>query len=87
LKELLTQVFLSTQLSTPLANESVPPTRRNESAVREVFVKATRVEALAMGLAYFIGETFRSEQDTEMAQLIKWAVGIARGTLQVDVQI
>ncbi|KAH9917843.1 uncharacterized protein B0H18DRAFT_687168 [Fomitopsis serialis] len=63
LKELLTQVFVSTQVSTPLlsADPSALPTTRNRGALEEAFIKATRVQNLAVGLIYFLSETFRGK--------------------------
>ena len=36
---------------------------RDRVPIEDVFVKATRVQALSLGLAYFLGETFGSRGD------------------------
>ncbi|EIW83932.1 ARM repeat-containing protein [Coniophora puteana RWD-64-598 SS2] len=82
LRELFVQLFVASQVSSPLL--LVPgaelPSGRNRSLVEEVFMKASRLENLAMGLTYFLTETFRKEED-----LLKWGTTVARETLQTRI--
>lgn len=88
LKELLLQVFISTQVSTPLlsAAPSALPTTRNRGAIEEVFIKATRVQNLAVGLVYFLGEAFRTEAGDEKG-FIRWASQVAMDTLRTGMDV
>ncbi|KAG6856902.1 hypothetical protein H0H87_012483 [Tephrocybe sp. NHM501043] len=88
LTEMLMQVFICSQRSTPLITSDVP-TSRNRSAIEEIFIKATRIQALAMGLVYFISGAFRdlSKDSDDMGKLIKWASGLAKDTLRTGVDI
>lgn len=65
------------------------PSTRDRGAVEEIFIKATRIQTLAMGLVYFMSEAFRdlSGEGEEMAKLIKWASGLAKETLRAGVDI
>jgi len=87
LKELLAQVFISTQISTPIDSKRVPQTGRNRGAVEEVFIKATRTETLAMGLVYFLGQAFRDEEDIDAVKLVRWAAEVAKETLRVGLDV
>ncbi|KAH9935250.1 hypothetical protein B0H21DRAFT_780860 [Amylocystis lapponica] len=71
LRELLTQLFASTQLSTPLLDRGT---------LEEVFIKATRMHTLVVGLVYFIGEVCREDDG-----FVKWAGQVARDTLRTGV--
>ncbi|TFY60458.1 hypothetical protein EVJ58_g5148 [Rhodofomes roseus] len=88
LKELLTQVFVSTQVSTPLlsADPSTLPTR-NRGPLEEVFIKATRVQNLAVGLIFFIGEAFRGEGAGDEKGFVRWASQVARDTLRTGMDV
>jgi nucleolar MIF4G domain-containing protein 1 len=87
LKELFSQLFISSQVSTPTLS-STPhnlPTARNRAALQEIFIKATRIDTLAMGLAYFLSGPF--QEGLGEADLIKWGVEIAKETLRSSVGI
>ncbi|KAG5635726.1 hypothetical protein H0H81_010304 [Sphagnurus paluster] len=89
LKELLIQIFFCSQRATPMISinpEDVPVTR-DRKAVEEIFIKATRIQSLAMGLVYFISESFRTKEEDELLKLIKWASGLAKDTLRSGVDI
>lgn len=90
LMELFTQLLANTQLSTPLLTSDVNgyPTTRNRGAVEEVFIKATRIQTLALGLVYFLGENFqgRAIQDNESG-FMQWAAKVAVGTLRTGAQV
>ncbi|THV07360.1 hypothetical protein K435DRAFT_833689 [Dendrothele bispora CBS 962.96] len=85
MEELLIQLFLSTQSSTPLIAKGI--STRNRAVVEEVFVKASRVQALSMGLVFFLSRNF-SENDVDgldesTSKLVKWGVEVAKETLRV----
>ncbi|KAJ7761899.1 hypothetical protein DFH07DRAFT_412445 [Mycena maculata] len=91
LKELLVQLFVSSQVATPVisASASAVPTTRHRGPVEEIFIKASRVEALAMGLVYFLTEVFRDveEMPDPLKKLTKWATGVAKDTLRTGVDV
>ncbi|KAF7336720.1 MIF4G/MA4-domain-containing protein [Mycena venus] len=90
LKELMVQLFVSSQVATPVvADGTGVPTTRNRSSVEEIFIKASRVEALAMGLVYFLTEAFRDvdEMPDGTRKLVKWASGVAKDTLRTGVDV
>ena len=75
-------------MSTPLlsADPSAFPTTRNRGALEEVFIKATRVQNLAIGLTFFLGEAFRKDAGDEKG-FIKWASQVARDTLRMGMDV
>jgi nucleolar MIF4G domain-containing protein 1 len=81
------QVFVGTQAASPLVGELTEPKTRNRSAMEEVFIKAARIEALAMGLVYFIGQEFRRESGERGGDLTTWAAGIAKDTLRTGLDV
>jgi nucleolar MIF4G domain-containing protein 1 len=90
LKELFAQLFLSSQVATPVISASASvPTTRNRGPVEEIFIKASRLEALAMGLVYFLTEAFRDveEMPDGLQRLVKWATGVAKDTLRTGVDV
>lgn len=60
---------------------------RTRTAIEEIFIKATRVQALAMGLVYFLTTLAkdRSGVDGEFAKFVRWAAGVAIDTLRTAV--
>ncbi|KAH0585267.1 hypothetical protein H2248_008510 [Termitomyces sp. 'cryptogamus'] len=90
LREMLLQIFICSQRTTPLitSNAKDVPATRNRGAVEEIFIKATRIQTLAMGLVYFLSEAFRDvSKDGEMDIFIEWASGLAKDTLRTGVDI
>ncbi|KAI0316061.1 armadillo-type protein [Amylostereum chailletii] len=90
LAEFFEQVFINSQTPTPVLSSKVSdlPTTRNKGAVEAIFIKATRMEALAMGLVYFISETFRSRKtEDDEAKFFTWASNVAKQTLRTGVDI
>ncbi|KAH7913556.1 hypothetical protein BJ138DRAFT_1081255 [Hygrophoropsis aurantiaca] len=79
MKELLLQVLVASQVSSPmLSNASNDyPSSRNRGNLETIFLKASRVENLGLGLIYFISEAFRDEE-----RFIKWGCTVAKETLQ-----
>ncbi|KAL0954941.1 hypothetical protein HGRIS_003874 [Hohenbuehelia grisea] len=92
LKELFTRLFISSQTSAPLLadNPSDLPTTRNRGALEEIFIKGSRIEALAMGIIYFMSEAFRDlerGEPSQLAKLIGWATGVAKDTLRTGLDV
>lgn len=91
LHELLVQIFINSQVTTPVFSSDLKtlPLTWNRGAVEEIFMKATRIQDLAMGLVYFMSEAFRdlSEHEPGVAKLIKWANNIGKDTLRTGVDI
>ncbi|KAF8126932.1 ARM repeat-containing protein, partial [Boletus edulis] len=78
LRELLVQIFVASQASSPvLTDDYNEQTSRNRSAVEDVFIKATKTENLGLGLIYFLSNAFREEEG-----LLGWASALAKETLQ-----
>lgn len=91
-KELFIQIFVNSQRSTPLANPNIQDLvfTRNRNAVEEVFSKVSRVEALAMGLVFFLSESFPEKHlksDDEFSKFLKWAVGVAKDALRTGIDL
>ncbi|KAF8150806.1 hypothetical protein B0H34DRAFT_665767 [Crassisporium funariophilum] len=88
-KELFTQIFINSQRSTPLVSANLKDLifTRNRNAIEEIFMKASRVQALAMGLVYFLSEAFQdiSIQGDGLSKFLKWSLGVAKETLQTGV--
>jgi len=86
LREMITQIFISSQRTTPTIASNLKGIHkiRNRTAIEVVFIKATRIHSLAMGLVYFISEAFRdlSGEDVDAAKFMKWASELAKDTLQ-----
>ncbi|KAF8969183.1 hypothetical protein BDZ97DRAFT_1754792 [Flammula alnicola] len=91
LKELFTQLFVNSQRSTPLVilDAKKITFTRNRNAIEEIFIKASRVQTLAMGLIYYLSETFKdkSAADDEVLKFVRWAVGVAKDTLRTGVDL
>jgi len=86
LRDLFTQLFIATQVSVPVLGASMPTTR-NRGAVEEVFIKATRIEALALGLIYFLSKEMSWSKDEDGEGLVKWATGVAVDTLRTGMDV
>jgi len=85
-KELFTQVLYASQLTSPLLTDdlaSLSPSK-NRQAVEEIFLKASRIDTLAMGLAYFLTETFKSlkGENDPVSKFVMWGSGLATDTLR-----
>ncbi|KAJ7227305.1 hypothetical protein GGX14DRAFT_629361, partial [Mycena pura] len=88
LRELFVQLFINSQVTTPMISTAAPTTR-NRAPIEEIFIKANRVETLAMGLVYFLTEVFLDVDDLHdgLQQLVKWASGVAKDTLRTSVDM
>ena len=85
LRDLVKYLFVASQVSTPVLGSALPTTR-NRGAVEEVFIKAARIEALALGLVYFLSKEM-STTDRDGEGLVKWAGGVAIDTLRTGMDI
>lgn len=78
-------------MATPLISvgPTTVPTTRNRGPIEEIFIKASRIESLAMGLVYFLTEVFRDvdEMQDGLGKLTKWASGVAKDTLRTGVDV
>ncbi|KAG2154054.1 hypothetical protein DEU56DRAFT_952103, partial [Suillus clintonianus] len=79
LKELFIQLFIASQVSSPmLSNDSGEyPSMRNRGSLEEIFLKASRIENLGLGLVFFMSNTFKGEDG-----FLTWASSLAKETLQ-----
>ncbi|KAH9994867.1 hypothetical protein BJV77DRAFT_1059843 [Russula vinacea] len=76
------QLFASSQVSAPVLGGDLPPTR-NKGPLEEIFVKATRIQALAMGLVYFLTEMKKASEE----EFIQWASTVAIDTLRTGLDV
>jgi len=63
---------------------------RNRNAIEEIFLKASRIQALAMGLVYFLTEILKeqkSQPEDGFSKYMEWAVGVAKDTLQAGIDV
>lgn len=86
LNDLFTQLFIATQVSVPVLGTSVPTTR-NRGTLEEVFMKATRMEALALGLIYFLSKEMPRLKSEDGEGSVKWATGVAVDTLRTGLDV
>ncbi|KAF8638284.1 hypothetical protein AX17_002304 [Amanita inopinata Kibby_2008] len=88
LRELVAAILISSQVTSPVLGSSAKNLSavRDRAAVEEIFIKATRVETLAMGLVYFMTETFR-DGSHEVTKLIRWSCEVAKDTLRTGLDI
>ncbi|KAF8554475.1 ARM repeat-containing protein [Imleria badia] len=78
LRELFVQIFVASQASSPvLTDDTDEQTSRNRGSVEDIFVKATKIENLGLGLIFFLSNTFKGEEG-----LLGWASALAKETLQ-----
>lgn len=90
LREMLVQIFIASQVGTPILEASLNvPTTRDRGAIEQIFIKGTRNQTLAMGLVYFMSKVFCdvSEDGKDIADLIQWASGLAKDTLRIGVDV
>ena len=91
LKELFTQIFVNSQRPTPLVTSDLKSITftSNRNAVEVIFSNASRIHALAVGIAYFLAETFKDESHPENGffKFLGWAIGVAKDTLRTGVDM
>ncbi|KAJ3851577.1 hypothetical protein EV368DRAFT_74510 [Lentinula lateritia] len=90
LQQLFVYLFLSSQSKSPLISANTSSSR-NRSSIEEVFVKASRLQTLAMGLVFFLSKRLslaeNDEIDQDIAKLVKWGTEIAKDTLRSRLDI
>ncbi|KAI0359869.1 MIF4G-domain-containing protein [Trametes cingulata] len=85
LREMFVHVFANTQLATPLLSSERKedlPTTRNKGPLEEVFLKGSKVQAVALGLVYFLQTAFKGEEG-----FLKWASQVALDTLRTGMEV
>ncbi|KAJ4494884.1 hypothetical protein C8J55DRAFT_466030 [Lentinula edodes] len=90
LQQLFIYLFLSSQSKSPLISANTSSSR-NRSSIEEVFIKASRLQTLAMGLVFFLSKRLslaeNDEVDQDIAKLVKWGTEIAKDTLRSRLDI
>jgi nucleolar MIF4G domain-containing protein 1 len=86
LRDLFAQLFIATQVAAPVLGASVPTTR-NRGVVEEVFIKAVRIDALALGLVYFLSKEMSRSRGEDGEGLVEWATGVALDTLRTGMDV
>ncbi len=76
------QLFASSQVSAPVLAGDLPPTR-SKGPIEEIFIKATRIQALAMGLVYFLTEMKKASEE----EFVQWASAVAIDTLRTGLDV
>ncbi|KAI0775209.1 ARM repeat-containing protein [Trametes elegans] len=85
LRELLVHTFANTQLATPLLSSEHAtdlPNTRNKGALEEVFLRGAKIQAVALGLVYFLQTAFKGE-----GGFLKWASQVALDTLRTGMEL
>jgi nucleolar MIF4G domain-containing protein 1 len=86
LSNFFVHLSIATQVSVPVLGDSIPTTR-NREALEQVFIKATRMESLRLGLLYFLQKVMTQPREGDSEQLVKWATGVAMDTLKTGMDI
>ena len=76
------QLFVASQVSAPVLGGDLPHTR-SKGHVEEIFIKATRIQALAMGLVYFLTEMKKTAEE----EFVQWASAVAIDTLRTGLDV
>jgi len=76
------QLFASSQVSAPVLRADLPRTR-SKGPIEEIFIKATRIQALAMGLVYFLTELKKTSEE----EFVQWACAVAIDTLRTGLDV
>ncbi|KAA1467657.1 ARM repeat-containing protein [Dentipellis sp. KUC8613] len=88
--EFFRQLFINSQSTAPVLSSKVKdlPSTRNRGAIEEIFIKAMRIQALSLGLVYFLTEAIKKQDpEDEDAAFFKWASGVAVETLRTGMDI
>ena len=76
------QLFATSQVSAPVLGGDLPHTH-SKGPIEEIFIKATRIQALAMGLVYFLTEM----KKTSEKEFVQWASAVAIDTLRTGLDV
>jgi nucleolar MIF4G domain-containing protein 1 len=82
LSQFFRQLFADSQTSIPTLQSDAPPTH-NKASLEETFVKAARIQVLAMGLVYFLTEMKKGSEE----EFIRWAISVAIDALRTGLDI
>ena len=82
MRELFVHVLANTQLATPLLSSEELPSTKNKAPLEEVFIKGSKIQSVALGLVYFLRETFKGEEG-----FLKWASQVALQTLRTVMDV
>lgn len=88
--DMFTHILVGSQLPTPLLSTDPKdfPSTRNRGPLEEVFIKASRIETLALGIAYFLSQTFgQGKERDDTSTFIKWASKVAIETLRTGIDV
>jgi nucleolar MIF4G domain-containing protein 1 len=91
LKELILHVLINSQMGTPFlplhtSHTSFNPAK-NRLIIEEIFLKAARIQNLAVGLVYFISEISKEDIDERVRDYVKWSSSLAIETLQTGIDV
>ncbi|KAI0065323.1 hypothetical protein BV25DRAFT_1928190 [Artomyces pyxidatus] len=88
LSEFFQQLYINSQSSTPVLNSTIKDARlaRNKATVLEIFMKATRIPTLALGLVHLLSSMFPKET-TDEDPFMKWANDVALETLRTSLDL
>ncbi|KZV97483.1 ARM repeat-containing protein [Exidia glandulosa HHB12029] len=84
-KRLLTHLFISTQVTSPVA--PISKATRKREALESVVIHAARVPTLQRGLLFFLNSSFKKSVDGPEGEFVRWAVQIAKETLAAGVDV
>ncbi|KAI0649110.1 ARM repeat-containing protein [Trametes meyenii] len=82
LRELFVHAFANTQLATPLLSSEDLPSTRNKGPLEEVFLKGAKIQAVGLGLVYFLPITFKGDEG-----FLKWANQVALDALRTGMDV
>jgi nucleolar MIF4G domain-containing protein 1 len=88
--DMFTHVLVNSQLSTPLlgTNPDDFPSTRNRGPLEEIFIKASRIDTLALGIAYFLNQTYgQGKKQKDTSTFIHWASKVAIETLRTGIDV
>ncbi len=76
------QLFVNSQTSVPTLQSDAPPTR-HKAFLEDIFVKAARIQVLAMGLVYFLTDMKKGTEE----EFIRWAISVSIDALRTGLDI
>jgi len=82
LQQLFIGLFLSSQSKSPLMGTDVLSSR-NRASIEDIFVKASRLQTLSMGLIFFLSKGLvLDDVDIGIVKLVEWGKVIGKDALQ-----
>lgn len=91
LRQLLINLLLSSQSTSPLVGGEVSSSR-NRASIEDIFIKASKLQTVSMGLVFFFSkglilDNANDIDDPNIIKLVKWGVEIAMDTLRGGLDI